>query len=81
MKLDLEKAYAILEWSFIMETLVLLGIPADLRSLIFHCISSASLSINWNGLTTDAFHSSRGIRQGDLISPYLFVLRLESLGH
>lgn len=80
-KLDLEKAYDCLEWSFIMDSLRLLGIPSSLKNIIYHCISSANLSINWNGNPTPSFSSSRGLRQGDPISPYLFVLALERLGH
>lgn len=45
------------------------------------CISLAKFQIIWNGETTTAFTSSRGLRQGDPISPYLFVLCLERLGH
>lgn len=80
-KLDLEKAYDRLEWSFVKDTMNCLGIPQELQNLIVHCISSASLKVNWNGSQTDSFMSSRGLRQGDPISPYFFVLCLERLGH
>lgn len=80
-KLDLEKAYDRLEWSFLMDTLSVLGLHEGLKRLIFHCISSDSLSIIWNGTPSPALNSSRGLRQGDPISPYLFVLCLERLGH
>lgn len=81
LKLDLENAYDGLEWSFVMDTRQCLGIPSDVQSLIYHCISSASMRVNWNGTVTDSFSFSRGIRQGDPISPYLFVICLERLGH
>lgn len=80
-KLDLEKAYDRVEWSFLQNTLEMLGIPCWMTSLILSCISSSSMSINWNGNCTDAFYPSRGLRQGDLLSPYLFVLCLERLAH
>lgn len=64
-----------------MDSLNLLVIPGNIKNLIFHCISSPNLSINWNGNKTPSFKNSRGLRQGDPISPYLFVLALERLGH
>lgn len=78
-KLDLEKAYDRLEWSFIRDTLKLFYFPHHLISLIMSCVSTTSISILFNGGTLDAFQPSRGIRQGDPLSPYLFILCLEVL--
>ncbi|GMJ00023.1 hypothetical protein HRI_003671500 [Hibiscus trionum] len=78
-KVDLEKAYDRLEWSFIDDTLSDIGVPDHLRSLIMSCVSSVSTQILWNGDTSDSFKPTRGIHQGDPLSPYLFVLCMERL--
>lgn len=78
-KIDLEKAYDRLSWSFIKETLDDIGLPKNFVDLICHCISSSRLRMLWNGEALEEFSPSRGIRQGDPISPYPFVLCIGKL--
>ncbi|XP_061339245.1 uncharacterized protein LOC133285942 [Gastrolobium bilobum] len=55
--------------------------PANLIDAILGCVTSPCLEVLWNGARTPGFSSQRGIRQGDPISPYLFVLCMEKLTH
>lgn len=78
-KVDLAKAYDRLEWSFIHKVLKAFHFPQKLIKLIMSCISSTSISLLFNGGKLSAFKPSRGIRQKDPLSPYLFILCMEYL--
>lgn len=69
-----------MEWSFIRDTLNLFRFPSQLVSLIMSYVSTSSISILFNGGALKPFLPYRGIRQGDLLSLYLFILCIEVLG-
>ena len=80
-KTDLEKAYDKLEWSFIRDTLHRANIPVRLIDIIMSCVTSVSTSILFNGGCLEEFRPSRGIRQGDPLFSYLFILCIDYLRH
>lgn len=80
-KIDLSKAYDKLSWNFIELVLHEANFPRALVKLIMHCITSTSFQICLNGELTSSFMAQRGIRQGDPLSPYIFVLCMEKLSH
>ncbi|CAA7025018.1 unnamed protein product [Microthlaspi erraticum] len=81
LKLDLEKAYDRIRWDFLEDTLQAARLPASWIQWIMQCVSGPDMTILWNGEKTEAFTPKRGLRQGDPLSPYLFVLCLERLCH
>ncbi|KAL0555833.1 hypothetical protein IC582_004334 [Cucumis melo] len=76
-KLDIEKAFDKLNWRFIDFMLMKKGYPIKWRRWIKACISSVQYSIIINGRPRGKIQPSRGIRQGDPISPFIFVLAMD----
>ncbi len=81
LKIDLEKAYDCLEWLLIRHTLQFFHFPPSWIDFIMSCISSSSLEILVNSERLEDFSPSRGIRQGDPLSLYIFILCIEYLAY
>ncbi|XP_059306461.1 uncharacterized protein LOC132057887 [Lycium ferocissimum] len=78
-QVDLRKAYDSIERSFLQHMMAELGFPHKFIMWIMECLSSVSYALVINGGLTKTFKEKRGIRQGDLMSPYLFVIAMEYL--
>lgn len=80
-KIDLEKAYDRLSWEFVRDMYSREGFDDKFVEICFICLKTSSLQVLWNGDKTESFFPLRGIRQGDPISPHIFVLCMERLAH
>ncbi|KAG7556371.1 hypothetical protein ISN44_As11g024100 [Arabidopsis suecica] len=78
-KIDISKAFDSVHWPFLLSTLKALAIPEKFIHWLQLCITTASFSVQVNGELAGFFRSTRGLRQGCSLSPYLFVICMHVL--
>lgn len=76
-KVDFKKAYNSVDLNHLDSMMIHMNFPNLWRKWIFECVGTTTTSVLMNGLPIEEFPIERGLRQGDTLSPSLFLLEAE----
>lgn len=81
LKLNINQAYDIVEWTFLKQMLMCLGFDQQWISQVMECVSIVSYIVRVNGYSYKLIKLARGLRQGNPLSPFQYLFCIEGLSH